>query len=260
MNHHVAEDNGKPLRRLRLERREAEARRNGWIGPWPPDKPSIDSAADCERYLCRLEAGEQRAGFLTALGSNLVAFFEHLEPEHFQRFAGPLLDVAQDPRASHRTRLRAVQAAIRPLRRAVTILPKLEKAGDDSLQAHLEALLMAFCRELSADDFGRLAALLADLAGPAAKTASDKVRACEAALTAVAEAMGMLSDLTAMQRRWQPDFDLNDPEVRRGMEAAARRMAEIEAEAEAEAEEARRTGKPAWRRRRIDTDGAPTDV
>jgi hypothetical protein len=64
-------------------------------------------------YLTWLEAGEQRAGFLAALGSNLVAYFEHLRPEHFQRFAAVLLHAAENPKASHRTRLRAVQAAIR---------------------------------------------------------------------------------------------------------------------------------------------------
>jgi len=229
--------NEAPLRRLRLERREAEARGDGWLGPWPPDKPQIESAPDCERYLTRLEGGEQWAGFLAALALNLVAFFEHLQPEHFRRFAAVLLDVAENPQASHRSRLRAVQAAIRPLRRAVTMLPKLEKAGDGSLQAHLESLLMAFVQKLSADDFGRLAALLVDLAGPAAKTASDKVRACEAALTTVTDAMAMLTELQALQERRTPDDDVNDPETRRRAEEAESELRQMEAEIQAGIEE-----------------------
>ena len=243
MNRQEREHDPKSLRQRRIARREAIARSNGWSGPWPPDKPCIESAADCQNYLSRLEAGEQRAGFLTALGKNLVAFFEHLQPEHFRRFAAVLLKVAENPQASHRTRLRAVQAAIRPLQRTVMLLPRLEKAGERSLQAHLESLLLAFCRELSTDGFGRLARVLMDLSGPAAKEVSDKVRACEAALTTVTQAMGMLAALTTMQQHRAED--MNDPEMRgRWMEEADRELAEMEAEIQAGIEEGRRAEKP----------------
>jgi hypothetical protein len=168
-----------------------------------------------------------------------VAFFEHLKPEHFQRFARVLLDVAQNPKASHRSRLRAVQAAIRPLRQAVTILPKLEKAGEPSLQAHLESLLIAFCRELSPDGFARLAAVLVELAGPAAKTTSDKLWACEVALTAVTDAMGMLSELRAMRRPQAPFWDMDDRKMRELKEQSAREIAEIRAETKARMEKDR---------------------
>ena len=173
----------------------------------------------------------------------MVAFFEHLTPEHFERFAEVLLDVAENPRASHRSRLRAVQAAIRPVRRAVAILPKLQKAGDGSLQTHLESLLMAFCQRLSAEHFGRLAGVLVELTGPAAKTTSDRVRACEAALTVVTDAMGMLSELKAMEARRAPSVDMNDPERRRRLERAARELAEMKARTQAELEQERRGGK-----------------
>ena len=245
----------KPLRRIRVEKRETTARRNGFFGEWPPTKPRIESAADCAHYLARAEAGEHRAGFLAALGSNLVAFFQDLQPEHFRRFAVLLLDVAENPTASHRSRLRAVQAAIRPLHRAVAILPKLGKADDGALRRHLEGLLMAFCEELSADDFGRLAALLIELTGPKAKTPSDRVRACEAALTIVTDGMAMLAKLGAMARRWRNDDVRDNPEV----QAAMARLRAVKAEVEADREEERRTGKPVRRDswgRRIDSDGS----
>lgn len=247
---------GKPLRRLRIEKREAEARDSGWSGLWPPEKPCIESAADCERYLTRLESGEHRAGFLGAVGNGLVAFFENLETEHFRRFAAVLFEIAQDPTASHRTRLRAVQAAIRPLRRAVGILPRLGGAGDNSLQARLESLLAAFCEALSADDFAALGAVLVELTGPAAKTASDKVRACAGALTLVTEAMQMLLDLkSAARSRPLPGPDLDDPETQRRMDEVDRELAEMDAQFQADFDEERRTGKPVrrdWRGQWID--------
>lgn len=235
MSKREPKNNGKPLRRLRIERREAEARGNGWQGAWPPEKPKIDSAADCEHYLCRLEGGEQRAGFLAAIGTNLVAFFEHLKPEHFERFADVLLDVAENPNASHRSRLRAVQATIRPLRRAVALLPKLEPAGDGSLQKHLESLLGGFLRKLSAEDFGRLGRVLVELTGPAAKTTSDKVRACEAALTTVTEAMAMLAEVTKIERDLTVDPPQPDPELLKRVRADL-----------AEAKSAELTDKHSW--------------
>lgn len=245
------DDNGKPLRRLRIERREAEARGRGWTGSWPPEKPHIESAADCEHYLARLEEGELRAGFLAAVGSKLVAFFRELKPEHFRRFAAVLLEIAEDSGVAHRSRLRAVEAAIRPLRRAVTILPKLQKAGDGALQTHLESLLMAFCEALSAEHFGGLARVLVELTGPAARTTTDRLRAIEAALTAVTNAMAMLSELQVMQQQCPAEIDENHPAV----QEAERELREIEAEVAAELEEVRRTGKPVrrdWRGQRID--------
>lgn len=256
MDQQRPKDEGQPLRRLRVERREAQARGNGWSGPWPPEKACIESAADCEHYLTRLESGEHRAGFLGAVGNGLVAFFQNLQPEHFRRFAAVLFNIAQDPTASHRTRLRAVQAAIRPLHRAMRVLPRLKDAGDQSLQTHLQTLLAAFCQELSADDFAALGTIMIELTGPAAKTASDKVRACTAALTLVTEALEMLVDLRSVARTLPPPGpDPNDPEVQRRREAIERELDEMEARILAEIEEERRTGKPVrhdWRGERID--------
>ena len=207
MNNNGKNNGRRTTRQSRLDHREAQARVRGWKGTWPPERPEIDSPADVERYLARLEHGEARAGFLTALGDNLVVFFERLQPEDFERLAAVLLAVAEDRNAAHRSRLRAVQAAIAPLRRALTILPKLERADDDSLQGKLEELLLSFCRALGAESFNRLADVLVELTGPAAKTSSDKMRAAEAALKTVTDAMAMLTELRALQRRSRKPVD-----------------------------------------------------
>jgi hypothetical protein len=230
MNRQRSEHDPKPLRRLRLERREAQARRNGYTGAWPPVRACVRSAADAEHLIARLESGEARATFLTAIGTRLVAFFEGLTPEHFRRLAITLLDIAQSPKTAHRSRVRAVRAIIKPLGQAITLLLRLEKAGQPSLQGHLESLLMAFIQELSTDDFAGLAALLVDLNGSAAKTTGDKLRGGEAVLATVTEAMRMLAELRAMQERRTPDNDVNDPEMRRRREEADAELAEMESD------------------------------
>ena len=241
-------------RQIAFEQREAEARARGWVGTWPPEKPHIESPADCEHYLTRLEDGEERAGFLAALSTSLVKFFEELQSDHFRRFGAILLQVAENPKATSRTRLRAVQAAIRPMRQAIAILPKLSRASDGSRQGHLIALLSAFFDELGHDRLQRLARVLVNLAERDAKSLSDRVRTVEAALKIVTDTMEMLVEVRKM---YVPGPDMNDPELQRKLEEARREMAEMIAEIDADDEEERRTGKPIrrdWQGRQVDED------
>jgi hypothetical protein len=200
MNQQRIKPSGSPLRVVgAAERSEKLARQNGWVGRWPPKRTHIASAGDCETHLARLELGEARAGIVRALGIALVAFFDKLQPQDFQRFAKALLQVARDGSASDRTRLRATEAAIRPLHDALPILLRLKQCGDSSLQAHLERCLAAFCEEISAEGFGQLGEILVELAETGART-SNKVRAVAAALRLLTSGLGMLLNLQRLAK------------------------------------------------------------
>lgn len=213
-----------------LERREREARERGWVGPWPPQKPRIEEPADCESYLGRLESGEHRAGFLGTLATKLVDFYEGLDEEHFRRFARTLLDVARDPKAAHRSRLQAVQAAIKPAKRALLLLTRLEETGPRSLQAKLQRLLVAFFEEFG-DELAGLAGELADLAGPGARAPSNRVRATRMAVGLTLDTLEMLEQIQRLRPRQRPNPTPVDPEA---SARAQRRLAEMRAKIDAE--------------------------
>ncbi len=193
-----------------------------------------------DTYLARLEAGEQRVGFLTALARHLVTYYETLEPGHYARFAAVVIEVAENPDAFHRSRLRAVQAVPRVFQGATKLLARLASDGDDGRWNHLEQLLSAFCQQLPPESIARLAGVLRELAGPAAKSTSDVLRAIQASLKGAREALAMQAELQALQRHYQPAYDANDPQMRLRMEAAERELAQIDREIEAELEEEKR--------------------
>lgn len=188
---------------LALSRREATARSCGYTGVFPPERPRFDDAEDVKRVSAEILAGVHRAGFIAGVGRNLIAFFEELEPETFAQFARMVLDIAENPKSSHRTRLRAIQAAFRPLRKAIKMLPKLRGAGDSPLRAHLELLLASFCSELTPERFRRLAQVFKLLGGSAARTPSDRVRTAQAALDLVYEALEMLDELEPLRKEFE---------------------------------------------------------
>ena len=148
--------NDKPLRQRRRERLERQARERGYVGPWPPRWPVIETAEQFEAVLGKLEAGERRASFVHLLGRRLVQLRGQLKPEHFARLAAAIRGVILDPATAPRVRIRAVQAVARPGCDAAALMarrrsPRLDEAERDYL---LECLWTFYC-QFSDDDLRR---------------------------------------------------------------------------------------------------------
>lgn len=197
-----------PLRKLRLRRREEQARRHGYEGTWPPERAKINSPEDCRHYLDRVASGEERAGFLTSLSRCLMAYFNKLTTDDFERMGRIFLSVAENPKATVRTRIRAVESAIRACQRTLITMVRLRELDDSELLDKLVTLHGGFLRALGGEDgFERLAHVLAGLASEAAGGDLSKLRACEAMLRSLHGGFDMLNQLRVemdMHRRLNP--------------------------------------------------------
>lgn len=208
----------------REQRAESLARRHGYGGPWRVRTATITTPADFQAVLEHFEAGERRAGFAFHLSKALIAFFGQLQPEDFRRFARTLVAIVHDKKNTTRTRLRAVEAAVRPLLDAVKLMRDLRKRDTTLMLDHLEGLVRAFFEELGTSEYRRFHAALMEMAERGA--ALTRVRAIRIAMkitTELARALATLEEDRAFPLSLEPS---ESPQAA-SMRAA---MAKIEAE------------------------------
>ncbi len=149
------------------QRAEALARRNGFSGEWPPRRVIITSVEDFAAACEVLQAGDSRAGLVKAVGCALIGIFGALRPADFRGFARSLLAIAHDRKNAPRTRLRAVEAAVRPLLDAVRLVDQLRQTDHGAgsmMSAHLKSLIVAFFDELGPSGYARFRDVLLELA------------------------------------------------------------------------------------------------
>lgn len=129
------------------EAAEQRAREAGYAGIWPPPpKPRVDAPEDMHNIVDQLFAGDHRANLLWQVAVHAAEFFDALSPEQCGALARKLIDLAEDAETPRRVRIRAIQAAIRPLIQLTHRARKLERvpAGDKTILGRLEANIAAF--------------------------------------------------------------------------------------------------------------------
>jgi hypothetical protein len=148
--------------------------------------------------LRKLEAHDHRAGLVRVTGRKLAEFYDALDDECFSDAANVMREIAFDPKNKIRTKLRAVQAAIRPVADCVKMLPALMKAGNNVAVQTLARRMTAYMETWEEGDFTKLAKLLVQAYKDKSATYLDRVRAVEAT---IGSALTILDSVLEMQRQ-----------------------------------------------------------
>ena len=218
-----------------------------WAGPCKTPE-GVRSAMD------ELESGNHAARFAGAVGRGLSKFFEELTPADYARAGRLLLEVVTTPANGTRSRIRAVQAALRPLQKAIAIFPELVKAQRIGMVVRLRTMLQAFVEAIGEDGFGRMARELAGIANDTTayedlahlapmmspghpsrpkvlleQALTNRIRAVELMTTIVTDLMKTLGRLDEIARDSEVPIEENSSEVRVARATMDRWRREIEA-------------------------------
>lgn len=192
---------------------------------------------DYLEILRQVESGYQPASFLQALGVRCFAFFGRLQPEDFRRVARALVAAALNEQNASCTRVRAIESALMPLRKAATLIPMLMAARESALLLHLHKLLAAFFEEISANDFAGMADTLVQLsAGPIGHRPADALPKLQAIQSLLKHVLAFYDVILRAQALAQeeatrsPRIAPNDPRLLE----VKRELQDIEAEIAAE--------------------------
>ena len=231
-----------------LAKAEEHARKAGYDGRFPPPaKPRVDTADEFTGLVGELLAGDRRANLLWQVAVHAGEFFHALQPDHCSQLATMLVTLAEDPATPRRVRIRAIQAAIRPLIALTARARKLQRvpAGDKTLLAELEGNIAAFIGALATNPEGsqetlpplvRLAQqLLAIGMTVSDRGREDQVRAIGTAMDLITHMMDAIiavrGDLSE-----QADRSRSQPSAQE-IESARRQLAQLEADVRAKLEQ-----------------------
>ncbi|MCK4601042.1 MAG: hypothetical protein KAU28_01155 [Phycisphaerae bacterium] len=231
-----------------LAKAEERARRAGYRGSFPPaPKPRVDTADQFEGLVGQVLTGDRRANLLWQVAVHAGEFFHALQPDHCSQLATVLVKLAEDPETPRRVRIRAIQAAIRPLIALTARARKLQRvpAGDQTLLGELEQNIAAFIGSLatnpedSKETFPPLVRLAQQLftigTTTTEKGREDQVRAISTAMDLITHMMdaiiavrGDLSEQAARSRSQASPQEI---------EAARRQLTQLEADVRAKLEQ-----------------------
>lgn len=213
---------------------ELMARQNGYTGVFPPPpRPRIDSAADLERVLDRIAAGELSANNLAAAGDHIMRFFASVPASRYFALAERLIDIVlfdelpaqrkpavADGTPAVRVRIRAVQAVLKPMLQVLELAPKLlrQRGAPSNMTVHLYQCVYAFMAPFGGEIMGRVANKLHDLA-TGSRSAENAVRAAQAA-----------ADLTVLALRTLVNASLGLEQTGALLDEETRQQAQAEVE------------------------------
>lgn len=141
---------------------EVVSRQRGYLINYKSPKVRLKSGSEIRYAMTAVELGNQRAGLLAALGQRLVAFFDQLGENDFERAANIFLKAA----GSHntpRTRCNAVRSALQVLYKSAELMQRAARARCTDVLADLQAKMDVYFRVLSADNFAVLGNSLAQM-------------------------------------------------------------------------------------------------
>lgn len=148
--------------------------------------------------LRKLEAHDHRAGLVRVTGRKLAEFYDALDDTCFISAARIMREIAFDPKNKIRTKIRAVQASIKPVADCVKMLPKLMQSGNMVAVQTLAHRLTVYMDSWNEGDFARLAKLLVLAYKDRTASHLDRVRAIEAT---IGSALTILDSVLEMQRQ-----------------------------------------------------------
>lgn len=143
---------------------EVVSRQRGHIIAFQRIRPRLESGSEVRYGLSVAERGRQRAGLLSALGQRLVAFFDQLDVEDFERAAHVFLQAAGDSRKNTpHTRCNAVRSALQVLYKSAELIRRAAKAHRSDILCDLQYKMDRYFAVLSADNFAVLGAHLSQM-------------------------------------------------------------------------------------------------
>lgn len=201
-----------------------------------PSHPIAKSGADVEDIVVKIEEGDHGARFLSRLGDGLLKMHDQLHPELFRRAGRVLLDVIDDPDNWPRTKLRAMEAAIVPLRGLITLVPELAELGNSYMVTHIENCCGAFYDEIGDEGWTKFGDFLAAEVGRAEKLtgnrkqAENRVAIVKALMKSQLDTLKMMATLNQIHDKDRDEIDPDDPRLLKAQAELAEMEREIDAE------------------------------
>jgi len=236
----MAEDGAKPGSRSRKrELALAHARKNGYTYAWPPPPlPGVRGPDDFRRRIAEInESPGIRSGLLASAAVHAATFFEAIEPADCMALGQRLVDLSLNRATTRLVRLRAIQAAIRPLiemiRRAARLqtMPDVDSALLERLEANVRAFIEPLGRTVPGRNQSALALMARELVATGSKLHQPGTTTIRAIQTLLAITVSMMDTLLAVRAEVAPRQQHKQRPSRAKLRRARAEFAELEAQA-----------------------------